>query len=384
MKVAYIGKVQLSDVDLSYVHHAQQLADVTFILEITPRYLRGPAITIREIYPKSGLFKAVDVYPEFRKYMHLVDIDRFYVLNTCGRLWMLKAFLTNLKLLRFLKRERFRVIHWAWPPNVYEFCTYSLRKRMLLTVHDPFPHTGHDSFVVRLRRKAAFRFIPRLILLNRTQRNDFIRHYRIDPSRIIDSRLGPYIYLKTVKPDIDAIPDGRYILFAGRISPYKGLDYLLPAMKKVHEVCPNCKLLVAGTGKFHFDITEYQALDYIEFRNRFIPDEEMVAIVQAADFMVCPYTDATQSGVIMTAFTFNVPVIATNVGALPEMVRHNHYGLIVKEKDSDALAEAVITLWKDVDRTATYGKEIENNYVNGNLSWKHIAFVLHDEYSKIR
>ena len=60
MKIAYLGKIQLSDVDLSYLHHAQQLADVTFILEVTPRYMRGPAFNIKNIYTKSGLFKAVE------------------------------------------------------------------------------------------------------------------------------------------------------------------------------------------------------------------------------------------------------------------------------------------------------------------------------------
>ena len=78
---------------------------------------------------------------------------------------------------------------------------------------------------------------------------------------------------------------------------------------------------MAGGGKFHFDVSEYEALDYIGIRNRFIPDDEMVALIKNCAFMVCPYTDATQSGVIMSAFAFNKPVIATDVGGLPEMVK---------------------------------------------------------------
>ena len=117
--------------------------------------------------------------------------------------------------------------------------------------------------------------------------------------------------------------------------PYKGLDYLLPAMQHVHQQCPDCKLIVAGGGTFHFDITPYHTLSYIDVRNRFIPDSELVALIQHAAFMVCPYTDATQSGVIMSAYAFEKPVIATNVGGLPEMVSHQHYGLIIKERDID-------------------------------------------------
>ena len=61
MKIAYLGKIQLSDTDLPYLHEAQQLADITYILEVNPRFLTGPAFNIQEIYPKSGLFKATDI-----------------------------------------------------------------------------------------------------------------------------------------------------------------------------------------------------------------------------------------------------------------------------------------------------------------------------------
>ena len=382
MKVAYLGKIQLSDVDLSYLHEAERLSDITYILEVTPRYLKGPAFNIESIYPKSGLFKATEAYPEFSKLAGFVNLDNFYVLNTCGRLWQLKAFWTNFLLLLFLVRQKFGAIHWAWPPNVYEFPIYFLRKKMLLTVHDPFPHTAHDSFIVRLRRKMAFWLIPRLIILNKAQRKDFINFYHIDPRRIIDSQLSCYTYLQCVKPDTAAAPTSRYLLFAGRISPYKGLDYLLPAMEKIHAELPDCKLIVAGGGKYHFDIAKYQAADYIDIRNRYIPDEELVALISNCAFLVCPYTDATQSGVIMSAYAFNKPVIASNVGGLPEMVKHNHYGLVIKEKDVDALANSITTLWKDPILLENFSRQIANDYTHGELSWAEIAQKLCHAYSE--
>lgn len=54
--------------------------------------------------------------------------------------------------------------------------------------------------------------------------------------------------------------------------------------------------------------------------------------MKKTQFMVCPYTDATQSGVIMSSFTFGTPVIATKVGGLPEMLGNGKYGMLVKEK----------------------------------------------------
>ncbi len=383
MKIAYLGKIQLSDVDLSYLNEAQKQADITYIMEICPRFLKGPAFNIDRIHPKSGVFKAIDAYPDFQKYASFIDIDKFYVVNTCGRLWLLKSFWTHFLLTLFLIRQRFNVIHLVWPPNIYEFIVYLLRRKMILTVHDPFPHSGLDTFIVRLRRKVAFWLIPHLIILNKSQRKEFLNFYHLSENRVFNSRLSCYTYLRTIITSTNYKINGRYILFVGKISPYKGLDYLLPAMELVHQKCPDCRLVVAGGGKYHFDISHYQALDYIDIRNRFIPDEELVTLIKHCDFMVCPYTDATQSGVIMSAFAFNKPVIATNVGGLPEMVKHQQYGIIVKEKDVDSLVKEITMLWKDQDIIKKYLDHIKQDYNTGELSWKRIAGEICSEYYNI-
>lgn len=381
MKIAYLGKIQLSDADLSYLNAAQKLSDITYIMEVTPRFMKGPAYKIGKIYPHSGVFKATEAYPEFEKYSRIIDVDKFYVVNTCGKFWQLKAFWTNFLLLLFLIRNKFDVIHLTWPANVYEFIIYMLKRKIILTVHDPFPHTGLDTRIVRLRRKVAFRCVPHFIILNKAQREKFLSFYHLPSSAVIDSRLSCYTYLNMVEQDMTTVPEQKYILFAGKISKYKGVEYLLEAMKKVHDTFPDIKLVVAGGGKYHFDISEYAALPYIDIRNRFIPDEELVALMNKTQFMVCPYTDATQSGVIMSSFTFGTPVIATRVGGLPEMLGNGKYGMLVKEKDTDALYQGICSLLSDEEQLADYRKEIAKDYTSdGYLSWKTIAEELRESY----
>lgn len=381
MKIAYIGKIQLSDADLSYLNAAQKLSDITYIMEVTPRFMKGPAYNIGKIYPHSGVFKATEAYPEFEKYSRIIDVDKFYVVNTCGKFWQLKAFWTNFLLLLFLIKNKFDVIHLTWPANVYEFIIYMLKRKIILTVHDPFPHTGLDTRIVRLRRKVAFRCVPHFIILNKAQREKFLSFYHLPSSAVIDSRLSCYTYLNMVEQDMTTVPEQKYILFAGKISKYKGVEYLLEAMKKVHDTFPDIKLVVAGGGKYHFDISEYAALPYIDIRNRFIPDEELVALMKKTQFMVCPYTDATQSGVIMSLFTFGTPVIATRVGGLPETLGNGKYGMLVKEKDTDALYQGICSLLSDEEQLADYRKQIAKDYTSvGYLSWKTIAKELRESY----
>ena len=383
-KIAYLGHIQMSDIDFSYIHEAQKMADITYYFEVSPRYMNGPAFSVAEIYPKTGIYKACDIYQEISRYEGYIDTQKIYVINSPGRLWVIKSLWLHLLLLFNFVRNKIDVIHLVWPLNLYQIILYVLKKKMILTVHDPFPHSYQDTRIVRYRRKLAFSFIHHLIILNKKQRDNFINYYHLENKHIIDSNLSSYKILQTI--DVSNNYDSNkndYILAFGKISRYKGFDYLLPAMKKVHETHPNCKLIIAGKGDFHFDISEYTCLDYIDIRNRFIPDDEMVSLVKNALFMVCPYTDATQSGVIMSSYAFYRPVVATNVGGLPEMVIDGKYGLIVKEKDVDALANAINKLLDNRSLLNTFSKNIESDYSFGERSWHETAKKLVYEYNKI-
>ena len=384
MKIAYLGKIQLSDNDLSYLNTAQKMSDITYIMEVNPRFMKGPAYNISKLYPHSGIFKAVDAYPEFERYSQLIDIDKFYVVNTSGKLWHIKAFWTNFLLLLFLIKNKFDVIHLTWPANVYEFIIYLLRRKMILTVHDPFPHSGLDTKIVRLRRNVAFRLIRNFIILNKAQYDEFISFYKLYSVRVIVSRLSCYNNFKMVKPDMSVIPTSKYILFAGNISQYKGVEYLLQAMVKVHEKCPDVKLVVAGGGNYYFAISSYVNLDFIEIRNRVIPDEELVALIRNTEFMVCPYTDATQSGVIMSAYAFDTPVIATRVGGLPDMLGNGRFGMLIDEKNVNALSDAMLRLLENKDILQAYKANINDAYSGeGELSWTTIAKDLKHIYDSV-
>jgi glycosyltransferase involved in cell wall biosynthesis len=181
------------------------------------------------------------------------------------------------------------------------------------------------------------------------------------------------------------LPDSkeRYILFFGRITAYKGLDYLFPAMKILHKAHKNVKLIAAGyCEKYYFDISEYHDCSYIEIINRFIPDNELAVLIQNALFVVCPYIDATQSGVVMSAFAFNVPVLATNVGGLSEYVEHMKSGYIVTPKNINELAEGMKFLLDHNELLDEQRKYIEEKYKTGDYSWDKITGDLIEIYKQ--
>ena len=139
------------------------------------------------------------------------------------------------------------------------------------------------------------------------------------------------------------------ILFFGFIRKYKGLDILLDAMKEIKNSelrIKNLKLLVAG--EFYEDRRSYDEQvsrlgikDNLVLHTEFIPDSEVKNYFCAADLVVQPYRNATQSGVTPLAYHFEIPMIVTNVGGLPAMVPDNKVGLVA-EPTASSLAEKII------------------------------------------
>jgi glycosyltransferase involved in cell wall biosynthesis len=137
----------------------------------------------------------------------------------------------------------------------------------------------------------------------------------------------------------------RIILFFGFIRKYKGLDILLEAMTIIRQKNAGIKLLVAG--EFYEDEKLYRELiekndlsDVLILRTEFIADRDVKYYLCAADVVVQPYRNATQSGVTPLAYHFEKPMIVTNVGSLPALVPDGKVGLVA-EPEPASIAAAV-------------------------------------------
>lgn len=129
------------------------------------------------------------------------------------------------------------------------------------------------------------------------------------------------------------------LLFFGLIRQYKGLDILLDALAKSRHR-KDIQLVIAGEcyadeAQYHKQIKDLGLENNVVFHNKFIPDSEVSTYFSAADVLVLPYRSATQSGVTQIAYHFDLPMIVSNVGALPDMVSNEKLGLVVEPDLSD-------------------------------------------------
>lgn len=142
----------------------------------------------------------------------------------------------------------------------------------------------------------------------------------------------------------------KIILFFGFIRKYKGLDILLEAMSEVKRQRSDVRLLVAG--EFYEDEKLYKEQieklgikDQLILRTDFIPDSEVKYYLCAADAVIQPYRNATQSGVTPLAYHFEKPMIVTNVGGLPSLVPDRKAGLVV-ESNPQAIANGIVEFYQ--------------------------------------
>jgi glycosyltransferase involved in cell wall biosynthesis len=146
------------------------------------------------------------------------------------------------------------------------------------------------------------------------------------------------------------------LLSVGRIAPVKGLHVLLDALAHVRRCCPPLEVRLRIVG--HNAVPEYEAqlrsqvvLHNLEDWVSFVPPkragEELMAEYRSADIFVCPSIHEGTPKTIPEAMTKGLPIIATRVGGIPELVRDGYSGVLVPPGDPIALADALIRVSSD-------------------------------------
>jgi glycosyltransferase involved in cell wall biosynthesis len=178
------------------------------------------------------------------------------------------------------------------------------------------------------------------------------------PAKLVQHPLydnfGEIISKREARERLEIKNEELIILFFGFIRKYKGLDILLDAMGILKEnpkpEIRNLKLLIAG--EFYEDEKPYLEQvnrlglkNEVILRSNFIPDSEVKYYLCAADAVIQPYRNATQSGVTPLAYHFEKPMIVTNVGGLPALVPNEKTGLVT-EPNAQSIANAILRFYQ--------------------------------------
>ena len=264
--------------------------------------------------------------------------------------------------------------------------------RIVLTVHDvePLPDSGGSSMgSSRLYRRADALIVH----------SDYSRRRLLDEFSLPDERIhvvplgGPGDYVLPRVPRAEARAqlglqtDAVYLLFFGLIKQHKGLDLLLDALGEARRHSPNLRLLVAGEpmqkwSQYASQIARLELEDVVDLHLRFIPSDVLPVYFSAADLVVLPYRATFQSGVALAAYAYELPVLASATGGLPELVDEGKTGFLVPPDDVPALAQALVAAAADPKRLVSMGKAARE-HDDEIRSWDEIAYRHEEIYREV-
>jgi glycosyltransferase involved in cell wall biosynthesis len=288
-----------------------------------------------------------------------------------------RQLLTLAKILATVARARPQILHVQEVTEVTaSLCLPFWRKiPMVLTVHDVSPHPGGDSAGPdrRERTKQSFRNRADAVVVHgQLLRDRYLEQANCPPEKVHAIPHGCYgTLLHHAREGVEREPGA--ILFFGRIELYKGLGSLIRVYKKLREEFPGTKLIVAGKGS---DLSNHESelarMPECELHKGYLPNHEVARLFQRASLAVLPYIEGSESGVTRIAYPFGVPVVATDVGSIPESIDDGASGCIVPPGDDSALHDAIASLLAEPARLKAMG-EAANALAEGRMSWAHVA-----------
>lgn len=381
MTLLYYSSPAFLDCDFPLVRAlAREGVDVKYLIHFAPYSKNTPLFRLDSLKPEYGIFNARE-YPEFLNWGDYLDLDNVFVANdSVGKTSRIVSNLSLLaKLRKFSEKIRPDILHIVESPSYLQF-PLSIGKKTIYTIHDPVPHTGEEKKADRILRSLSSGTAAGFILLNSLQDDDFSKKYGVSPSKIFHSKLGQYDCYRRFGTGCE-LPY-KYFLFVGRISPYKGIEYAVRAFNSICDRFPDTHFVIAGSGNAYFK-DEIAENDRIHLFNRYIPNDEMADLISGADFLVCPYTDATQSGVIHTSFAFGKPVVASATGEIPYVVEDGITGLLSAPRDTAGLEKNISALLSDEVLREDMELRIKSQQEGGSDSWAAIAREYISIYKKV-
>jgi glycosyltransferase involved in cell wall biosynthesis len=334
--------------------------------------------------------------------------DRSKNPNFMQKLW--RIFLYYVNLVRYAAHSGPKILHILWNYKVELFdrtilMLYfkSLGKKVALTAHNvnQARRDSRDSWLNRITLKIQYRLCDHIFVHTQKMKDELCHEYGVGRNAVSVIRYP----VNNAFPDTELTAHGakrllglsnnqRVMLFFGRVVPYKGIEYLLEAVRLLMtDRQADYRLIIAGEPKkgseeYLKDIQGFVDRNFfpgqVVLRMQFIPDHEIELYLKGADVLVLPYMEIFQSGVLFLAYTFGLPVVATDVGSFRQEVVEGLTGFLCKPGDPVELARALRTYFRsDLYKNLPVHRQELQAHAKRNHSWDAAAEITCNAYAQM-
>ena len=272
------------------------------------------------------------------------------------------------KLVNIIRREQIDIIHNHLGKSSF-IGTLAARlagvKHIVTTRHFIKPAYTNRKSLMRFISLLGHRFINRLntklIAVSEGVREAVIKREKVPPDKITTIYNGTDLQPKTPCFTSEVGQIGYKIGVISRLSKEKGIDYLIEAMPDVLKEFPDAECLIGGIGPQENELKQKVETLHLESKVKFLGYVDNIEeFLSEIDVFVLPAIEEPFGLAIIEAQNRGKPVIATNAGGPKEIIKHNETGLLILPKNSKALTDAVVRLFKDkklAKKLATAGQK---------------------------
>jgi glycosyltransferase involved in cell wall biosynthesis len=368
LSVVYYAHTYFLDATLETLKSIKDFVDIHLLIELAPESKKSTIISVDNLEGFAALEPVENVlestiYDQLKPYLiNLASVH--FVMHTSNGGYSIQSILTATKVGKWIHTLQPDIIHFdTISSRTIGLFPYIRKRKVFITIHDPVAHSGEHSWKKYIPKLVYYKLVNSFFFYSKFAKAQFCMYNpSIDkPKHVI--KLQPYSFIKQF---IDIEMEGKesIILFFGRISYYKGIDILLEAIPIVLAKYPNEQFVIAGQLSNYAINNDFlnKYASNIKLVDEYIEIEMLAKLIQCSKFVVCPYRDATQSGVLMTTMAIGKSTIASNVGAFPEYVDNEVNGLLT-EPNATALSNSILNA---LDNNKY--KELES-HVNPNYSF---------------
>jgi D-inositol-3-phosphate glycosyltransferase len=327
--------------------------------------------------------------------------------NVVEKLWKLAVYYAQL--MRYAARSKPRILHILWNNKIELFDRSMLMvyyklcgKKIAFTAHNvnQARRDAKDSLLNRITLRIQYRLCDHIFVHTKKMKDELCQDFGVAEKTVTVIRHP----VNDAFPDTDLTPseakrqlglqeNEKAVLFFGRIRPYKGIEHLLAAFHLLVANHSDYRLIIAGEPKkgseeYRNQIEQSVKTEFtpgqIVMKIQFIPDEEMEVYLKAADVLVLPYKEIFQSGVLFLAYSFGLPVVATDVGSFREEIVEGKTGFLCQPGDPAELAKAIETYFaSDLYGNLKVRRQELKDYADANHSWNAVAELTRNAYAEM-
>jgi D-inositol-3-phosphate glycosyltransferase len=313
-----------------------------------------------------------------------------------------------LKLLNYAAQNDSHLFHILWLNKFFFFdgifvnAYYKLLgKKLVFTAHNINirERDENDHLLNRLFLIFMYRLFDHIFVHTEKMKLQLIEDYGVSQDKISTIPFGinniipkSDLTKAAARKNLQLSDKDKIILFFGNIAPYKGLEYLVEAFIHVRKQIEGVKLIIAGQIKncepywkqVQNVIKDHDLGEHIVERIEYIPDNEVEIYFKSADLLVLPYRHIFQSGVAFLAYSFGLPVVATDVGSLREEIIEGTTGYLCRPDDPVDLADTINAYFdSDLFSNLDVARDKIVKYANETYSWENIGRVTYCIYNKL-